>query len=224
MNRLLVIDTSTESCSVAVSIGGDVTEIMEVIPRGHAQRIMPMIEQLLVQTSVSIKQLDAIAFGRGPGAFTGLRIAAGVVQGLAYGANLPVIPVSTLAALAQGAVRECNAEYVLSAIDARMSEVYWALYQQQNGLVTLIDKEQLTSPNQVKCDIQYQSIEWLGMGTGCEYQDQFQLKLGKCFVERYPRALDIATLAQDLFVRGCVVSAEQAIPVYLRDDVVHKSS
>jgi tRNA threonylcarbamoyladenosine biosynthesis protein TsaB len=224
MAHLLVIDTSTEACSVALSVDGDTTEVLEVIPRGHTQRIMPMINEVLAQAAVSLKQLDAIAFGRGPGAFTGLRIAAGVVQGLAYGANLPVIPVSTLASLAQSAVRESEAEYTIAAIDARMSEVYWALYKQDDGLATLIGKEQLTPPQRVTADDQHASVQWIGMGTGCAYQDQFQLKLKNSFVGRYPRARDMATLAQDLWARGCVVSAEHAIPVYLRDDVVHKPS
>jgi tRNA threonylcarbamoyladenosine biosynthesis protein TsaB len=221
---LLVIDTSTESCSVALGIESDVIEITEIIPRQHTHRIMPMITQVLAQADVSIKQLDAIAFGRGPGAFTGLRIAAGVVQGLAYGANLPVIPVSTLAALAQGAWREFKTDYVLSAIDARMSEVYWACYQQHNGLMQLIGSEQISPPSLVKPDSALADVQWLGVGTGCEYQTQFQLTMTNTYVDRYPRALDMLTLAQDLFARGCLVSAQEAIPVYLRDNVAQKPS
>lgn len=222
MSRLLVIDTSTEGCSVAVSVGTDVVEVMEIIPRGHAQRIMPMISDVMAQAQLSIKQLDGIAFGRGPGAFTGLRIAAGVVQGLAFGANLPVIPVSSLAALAQGAIRECNANFTLAAIDARMGEVYWALYEQKEGLAQLMGQEQLTKPEQVSSEVCFDQTDWMGVGTGCAYSDQFVLKVRATLVERYPRASDIAILAQDLFARGCVVSAEKAVPIYLRDNVVQK--
>jgi len=222
MNRLLVIDTSTEACSVALAIGGDVIEITEIIPRQHTHRIMPMITQVLAQADISIKQLDAIAFGRGPGAFTGLRIAAGVVQGLAFGANLPVIPISTLTALAQGAWREFKTDYVLSAIDARMSEVYWACYQQQDGLMQLISNEQISPPPLVTVDTALADTQWLGVGSGCEYQAQFQLKMVESYLDRYPRALDMLILAQDLFARGCVVSAQEAIPVYLRDNVAQK--
>jgi tRNA threonylcarbamoyladenosine biosynthesis protein TsaB len=222
MNRLLVIDTSTEACSVALAIDADVIEVTEIIPRQHTHRIMPMITQVLAQADVSIKQLDAIAFGRGPGAFTGLRIAAGVVQGLAFGANLPVIPISTLAALAQGAWREFKTDYVVSAIDARMSEVYWACYQQQDGLMQLIGNEQISSPPSVTVDGVLADVQWLGVGTGCEFQTQFQLTMTESYVDRYPKAVDMLPLAQDLFARGLVMSAQEAIPVYLRDSVAQK--
>lgn len=222
MSRLLVIDTSTEACSVALAIDTDFIEISEIIPRQHTHRIMPMITEVLAQADVSVKELDAIAFGRGPGAFTGLRIAAGVVQGLAFGANLPVIPISTLAALAQGAWREFKTDYVVSAIDARMNEVYWALYQQQNGLMQLIGSEKISSPSLVTTDQLFSNIRWLGVGTGCEYQSQFQLTIADSYTQRYPSALDMLSLAQDLFARGLVVSAQEAIPVYLRDSVAQK--
>ena len=219
-STLLVVDTSTEACSVALSIRGVITQRFEIIPRQHTQRIMPMIQDVLSEAGIHLQQCDAIAFGRGPGAFTGLRIAAGIVQGLAYGANLPVIPISTLAALAQGAVRECNAPYVFSAIDARMGEVYWACYKQENGLVSAVNQERVSAPNQVNCTHDVGAASWVGVGTGCEYQAQFALRCTRYAIDRYPRASDMAVLAQTLFANGDMVSAEQAIPVYLRDDVV----
>jgi tRNA threonylcarbamoyladenosine biosynthesis protein TsaB len=105
-----------------------------------------------------------------------------------------------------------------------MSEVYWALYQQQNGLMQLIDSEEISPPSLVKTDSVLSDALWLGVGTGCEYQTQFQLKMTGSFTERYPRAFDMLPLAQDLLNRGCVVSAEKAIPVYLRDNVAQKPS
>ena len=113
---LLALETATEACSAALAIDGDICERFEVAPRGHSQLILPMVDELMAEADIAIEQVDAIAFGRGPGAFTGLRIAVGVTQGIAFGADLPVVPVSSLAGLAQG----CVSDSVLAAIDARM--------------------------------------------------------------------------------------------------------
>ena len=146
--KLLAIDTATEGCSASLFIDGAVTSLMKVEPRKHADLILPMVEQLLAKAELSLQQLDALAFGRGPGAFTGVRIATGVVQGMAYGADLPVVPVSTLQALAQRTYHEYCHEHVLAAFDARMNEVYWAAYQLDgSGLMTLIEQELVVSPD-----------------------------------------------------------------------------
>ena len=128
MTTLLALDTATECCSAALLHDGTVTARSEVIPRQHAQRLLPMIEELLGERQLRLQDVDALVFGRGPGAFTGVRIATGMVQGLAFAADKPVIAVSNLAALAQRAWREHGAETVAAAIDARMDEVYWGLY------------------------------------------------------------------------------------------------
>jgi tRNA threonylcarbamoyladenosine biosynthesis protein TsaB len=125
MTTLLALDTATEACSVAVLHDGRVHSHYEVIPRLHAQRLLPMIKQIMAEAGAPLSAIDAIAFGRGPGAFTGVRIAIGVVQGLAFGLDRPVLPVSNLAVLAQGAYRLHGARQVAAAIDARMDEVYW---------------------------------------------------------------------------------------------------
>ncbi len=127
--RILAIDTATEACSVALWNNGEVQALFELCPREHTQRILPMVQQILASSGLSLQQLDALAFGRGPGSFTGVRIGIGIGQGLALGANLPMIGVSTLQTMAQGAFRLTGATRVLAAIDARMGEVYWGEFE-----------------------------------------------------------------------------------------------
>src|SRR5690606_10081736 len=132
MTHILALDSATDACSVALYRDGEVTSLFELAAKSHTQRLLPMVDELLQSADCTLKDLDAIAFGRGPGSFTGLRICLGIVQGLAFGANLPVIPVSTLAAMASGFWRE-PAQYsalplpLLVALDARMDEIYWAV-------------------------------------------------------------------------------------------------
>src|SRR5690554_5815499 len=135
---LLALDTATEACSAALLHEGRVFHCAEVVPREHAQRLLPMIESLLQQAQIQLEQVDALVFGRGPGAFTGVRIATGMVQGLAFATGKPVIGISNLAALAQRAYREHGATQVCAAIDARMDEVYWGCYQAVEGIMELI--------------------------------------------------------------------------------------
>ena len=122
--KLLALDTATEACSAAVLADGEVLERYELAPRRHAALILPMIESVLAEAGLEISQLDAIAVGRGPGAFTGVRIAIGIAQGIAFAADLPVALVSTLAALALGTARDTGATRIAAALDARMGEIY----------------------------------------------------------------------------------------------------
>ena len=220
--KLLALDTSTDACSAALLVGTEIREDFKLAPREHAKLILPMVDALLAEAGLSLSQLDAIAFGRGPGSFTGLRIAAGVAQGLAFGANLPVLPISTLAALAQGAYTDLGATRVLAALDARMSEVYWGVYQINNaGVMELHGAEQVCAPGEVVLPL---GGEWLGAGSGWkEYGAALRERCGTlvCTVmpERLPRAKDIALLGVTASQRGLAVSAEQAMPVYLRNQV-----
>ncbi len=147
MSTLLALDTATEACSVALLHDGKVTSHYEVIPRLHAQKLLPMIKQLLEDAGTTLAAVDAIAFGRGPGAFTGVRIAIGVVQGLAFALERPVLPVSNLAVLAQRALREQGALQVAAAIDARMDEVYWGCYRETAGEMRLVGVEAVQPPS-----------------------------------------------------------------------------
>ena len=223
--KLLAIDTSTEACSAALTIDGETIERYRLAPRQHTRLILPMIDELLSDSGLKIGDVDGVAFGRGPGAFTGLRIAAGLIQGIAFGADLPVVPVSSLAALAQGCYRETGTTRVLAALDARMQEVYWAAYGiDDSGYARLIGEEVVCAPQQVSIP---DGEAWSGVGSGWEaYLSQLQRRLAGALstweAQRYPRARDVAVLGVAALGRGEAVSAECALPVYLRDDVAVK--
>jgi tRNA threonylcarbamoyladenosine biosynthesis protein TsaB len=223
--RLLAIDTSSEACSAALYLDGEVRLRWELAPRRHAERIIPMMDALLTEAGLRLADLDGLAFGRGPGAFTGVRIATGVVQGAAFGAGLPVVPVSTLAALAQRAVRECGADRVLPALDARMDEVYWAGYRcGEDGLVEPVLAEELAPAGLVTLP---EEGRWWGVGSGWS---AYGAILGERLAGRIDgidgellcSAQDVALLGARGLARGEGVPAEQALPVYLRDRVASK--
>ena len=146
--KLLAIDAATEACSVAVCDGDVIHGQFEVCPQQHSQRLLPMVQQVLAEAELQLSDLELLAFGRGPGSFTGVRIATGMIQGLALGTELPVAGVSTMAAMAQQAYAQQGAEYIAVAIDARMQEVYFAQYQIENGLAKLIGEEAVLPPAQ----------------------------------------------------------------------------
>lgn len=222
--KILAIETATEACSVALYIDGEVHERYRIAPREHARLALGMADELLAEAGLKPTQLDAVAFSRGPGAFTGVRIATGLVQGIAFAAELPVVPVSTLAALAQGGCREFGWQQIAAAIDARMEEVYWGSFACSEGLVRPMDTERVCSPVDVPL---LEGSGWHGIGSGWQsYRDALCERLGDCVVEYegkcYPHAQDVARLAAAAYGRGEAVTAEQALPVYLRDQVVHK--
>ncbi len=230
--KLLAIDTATEGCSAALLNGQQLITRMEIQPRKHAELILPMLDELLSEAGLAISQLDALAFGRGPGAFTGVRIATGVIQGIAFGADLPVIPVSTLRALAQRTYQEYQQANVLTAFDARMDEVYWASYQlADNGLMQLLGEEQVIGPADVSCmtSATTENIEWVGAGSGWQsYHEQLSqaidCKLQNTYPQLITRAEEIAQLAAYDYEQGMAVNAENALPVYLRNKVAWKKS
>ena len=224
--KILALDTSTPACSVALSIDDDVDELFEITPRGHGQRVLAMADQLLAGAQLSLAQLDGLAFGRGPGAFTGVRIATSVVQGMAFGADLPVAPVSSLAALAQGVYRTRGEEAVLAAIDARMDEVYWGAYGVEAGRMVVQTRESVCAPADIPVP---QSHGWFGAGSGwAVYEEALASACGPVLKgsdgAALPHARDVGCLARLLFEKGETVAAEQALPVYLRDNVVKTRS
>ena len=220
--KLLALDTATEACSVALNIDGEVTEHFDVIPRRHSRELLPMVDGILAKAGLTIGDMDALAFGCGPGAFTGLRVATAMVQGLAFAVDLPVIPVSTLAALAQQGLREHGARQVLSAIDARMGEVYWGAFVEENGLMKPVQAETVIAPEKVEViDGEY---NWFGIGTGWAFREQMTAAVSHCVIETYPHALDVALLAAADFDAGNLLPAEKAMPVYLRNKVALKKS
>ncbi|WP_353571969.1 tRNA (adenosine(37)-N6)-threonylcarbamoyltransferase complex dimerization subunit type 1 TsaB [Candidatus Albibeggiatoa sp. nov. BB20] len=220
--KLLALDTSTGACSCALWIDGDIQYRSKIAPRQHADLILAMADELLKQADLIPSQLDTVAFGRGPGSFTGLRIACGVVQGIAFAADIPVAPISSLAALAQTAYQQTDQPNILACIDARMNEVYWGCYQLQNGLMQLQTEEQVSPASQV--NILTDSQIWFGAGSGWEAYEanltQTLPQIQHYQADLYPQAQAILPLAVNMFEQQQVVSAEYALPVYLRNKVV----
>ena len=220
--RILAIDTSAEACSAALLTESDLEQRFTIAPRRHGELVLGMVEEILAQAGLGLTQLDALAFGRGPGSFTGVRIATSVVQGLAYGADLPVVPVSTLAALAQGHNRSQGVSRCLAAFDARMGELYWGAYVlDAEGLMRLHGREEAAPAERVRLP---NGPGWHGIGSGwAVYGEVLGLRLGDCLESVTPDARcesrDIAVLAAADFALGKSVAAERALPVYLRDKV-----
>lgn len=231
MVRILALDTSTEACSCALYLEGTVYEQFAVIPRQHANRMLPMIEALLKEHSLDLDSLDALAWGRGPGSFTGLRIAAGIVQGLAFAAGLPVVSVSTLAALALQMHRERGLPEhtpVLACLDARIDELYWAYYEIRDGLPQLTGDEQLCSPEALPVRLSSPTADAAiiaAAGSGLVYRDRFPAavrgSIGSNCPDLLPRAADIARIAAAGFLAGVAHPPHEAQPLYLRDKVTH---
>ncbi|MEQ9886078.1 tRNA (adenosine(37)-N6)-threonylcarbamoyltransferase complex dimerization subunit type 1 TsaB [Pectobacterium zantedeschiae] len=224
--RILALDTATEACSVALWNEGEIHSLFEICPREHTQRILPMVQQVLADSGLTLKDLDALAFGQGPGSFTGVRIGIGIAQGLALGADLPLLGVSSLATMAQGAFRLTQATQVLAAIDARMGEVYWGCYQRDAGGGWLGESEEaVLKPEQVQALTAELSGEWATVGTGWETYPELvnhaSLVLAKGDV-LLPQAEDMLPLACQLWQSGRAVSVENAQPRYLRNEVTWK--
>ena len=237
--RVLAIDTATEACSAAILVAGEVHEKFLIAPRRHSALILPMVEEVLAEAGVSLHQLDGLAFGRGPGSFTGVRIATGVIQGLALASDLPVAPVSTLAALAQGAFRPGGAECIVAALDARMGEVYLGIYT-MGGIYTIggiyapgatgmcaattlqpLRPEAVIDPAAISASL---TGAWTGVGSGFKAHGAALCKSlagspSRIEPETYPHARDVALLGLEILRQGRGVRAEEALPVYLRDRV-----
>ena len=226
--KLLALDTSSEGCSAALWLDGQLVERFEVAPRGHTRLLMPMIKELLAEQQLTPADLDALAFARGPGSFTGLRIATGVVQGLAWGLALPVVPVSSLASVALLAIEQHsleNGDGVAVAFDARMGEVYWGIFECHDGLPVAIGPERVCAPEAVALPEAGENSprRWFGAGSGWRFQEAMPATITGQLVgldeTLVPRAAQVARLAEIAFQRGETVSAEQAQPVYVRDEV-----
>lgn len=220
--KILAIETSTEYCSVALWQDGAVTGKSEHVGQKHSERLMAMLDEVLKEAGVKLAQLDGIAFGAGPGSFTGVRIACGVTQGLALGANLPVIGICTLQAVAQGSGRD----KVIAALDARMAEVYFAVYEKREGAWHTLCAPCLSLPQDTPA---VAGNAWLGAGSGFGahgevMQQRYAGQLGAIDAACVPQAGAIAELAAPLFAAGLGLDAAQAMPLYLRDKVALKTS
>lgn len=219
--RVLALDTSTEYCSVALWQDGAVVERCELAGQKHSEMLIGMLDALLQDAGIRIKQVDGIAFGKGPGSFTGVRIACGAAQGLALGADLPVFGVCTLEALAEASGKP----RVIAALDARMGEIYHAAYEKHGDFWKTVSEPCLCKPEAAPS---VQGEDWFGAGSGFAMH-------GKALDERYagqlrgvdgtavPQAAAIAILGAAQFAVGCGVDAAEALPLYLRDKVALKT-
>lgn len=225
MAVILALDTSTEACSCALSIDGRVDERHVVAPRQHAALILSSIDTLMRDHGLAFDRLDALAWGRGPGSFTGLRIAAGVAQGIAFAAELPVIEISTLAALALDAYTMSGQTRILACLDARIDEVYWGVFEIRNGLPVAVGVEHLCKPEAIPAVLLAGAADWMAAGNGLCYANRFspalRERLKHTLPELLPRAGHMATIAAAAFARQEWVTAENVRPVYLRDKVTH---
>ena len=223
--KLLAIDTTEAACSAALLLDGQVSEAFDVVPRRHSELILPMIDGLLHEAGLNPGDLDALAFARGPGSFTGVRIATAVIQGIATAANLQVVPVSSLLALAQGAMRDQGVTKVCAGFDARMGEIYWAACEaDSSGLALFGTGEQVCAPENVPLP---EGDGWYGVGSAWQgYPDalsaRLQDRVSNVDSQAMVHAQDVARLAASAFENGEAVGAEHALPVYLRDQVAKK--
>lgn len=233
---LLALDTSTEACSVALLYNGEKTSLNELAQRTHAKRILPMVDEILTDSGLKLNQLDALAFGRGPGSFTGVRVGAAIAQGLALGADLPVIPISNLTAMAQAAFELYQAENVAAAIDARMNEVYFSQLVREKKCTDFgqffvwknLIPEQVCSPEKALVQLANSTAlniatsTALRVGTGWNAYAQFATKgLTGSDIE-LPDARYMLELARVEWLQQKTISALEIEPIYLRNEVTWK--
>ena len=225
---LLALDTSTEACSVALWHKGEKTHLDELAQRTHTKRILPMVDELLANSGINLKQVDALAFGRGPGSFTGVRVGAGIAQGLAFGADLPVIAVSNLTAMAQAAFELHKAENVVAAIDARMNEVYFSQVKREKVRSEFreffqwdpVIEEQVCQPEKVL--EQFSDLTAYRVGTGWAAYPQFKDSGLEGSDIILPSAQYMLELALTDYAQNKIISALEIEPVYLRNEVTWK--
>ncbi len=223
--RVLALDTATEALSVSLALGDHRIDRYVELERGHAEQLLPMIHAVLAEGGVALAALDAIAFGRGPGGFTGVRLAASVAQGLAFGAGLGVVPVSDLAAVARRASDlSAGAGTVLVVNDARMREVYWAQFDADAGFVA---EEHVTAAEAVALPAHHGSRAWIAAGRGLRaapaLADRCRAGGATLLPDLLPRAGEVLTLALPLVAAGHILDPAQALPVYVRDRVAEAS-
>ncbi len=224
MNNILAIETATEACSVAWSSGDRVQQCHEITPRQHSQRLFGMLNELLPDGRLREHGIEAVAYGCGPGSFTGLRIAASAVQGLTYASGLPAVPVSTLAVQAQTALRHGlvdDGQLILSSLDARINEIYCAWFRAEAGGVLALTGPQACHPAQVR--LPTGAANAVGIGSGCQFIEDMppavKASLGEMAVDLLPEARDLIPFAIEQLARGDVQTPFQVQPVYVRDEI-----
>lgn len=220
--NILALDTSTEHCSVVLWRDGAVQERMARAGQGHSEMLIGMVDAVLVEGGLKLAMLDGIAYGQGPGSFTGLRIACAVAQGLAFPGDIPLAGIGTLHAMALS----CDAAKVVCCLDARMQEIYHAAYVREGDDYIEVSAPRVCAPAAIP---ELQGGGWTGCGSGfAAYRNVLQQACGaalvQVMVDVYPHARDIARLAAPVFAAGQGVRAEEAAPLYIRDKVALKSA
>ncbi|WP_026375250.1 tRNA (adenosine(37)-N6)-threonylcarbamoyltransferase complex dimerization subunit type 1 TsaB [Aestuariibacter salexigens] len=219
--NLLAIDTATEACSAALSVKDNISNLFEVCPQQHSQRLLPMVDSLLQQANVSLQNLDVLGFGRGPGSFTGVRIATAMLQGLALGAELKCAGISTMATMAQQAIEQCSAQDIVVTIDARMGEVYFAHYKNAEGVATLVGQEAVLSPQTAASLLPTRAFHSVGTGWQSYAQELACENMTGTDI-LYPDARFMIALVQQAVNNGDICDVEQVEPSYVRDTVTWK--
>ncbi len=220
--KLLALETATEACSVALWVDGEIFSQDEWTPQQHTKHLFPMLESLIQKAKIKKNEIDCVAYGHGPGSFTGVRIAASMAQGIALGCQIPVVGISTLQAIAHRVWRETGQNKILVAIDARMQEVYWGCYKvTSSGKPNCVVEDRVSTPDTVTVP---DGSDWVGAGNGWRvYANSLSERCEGIYqpsvVPDYPSAQDILLLAKDEYLCGHAVSPEFAMPVYLRDKV-----
>lgn len=221
--NILALDTSSSACSIAIAMGDKVYSHHIVSPMQQAQTILPILDELLNSIDAKLADIEVIAFGAGPGSFTGIRIAASVAQGLGYALNIPLVSVSSLALLAQAAFYDKGWQKLLVGVDARLEEVYWASYEvNQEGVVQLMGKESALAPERLTAK---SPEEYYGVGNAWSiYRSRIPFQVIDIDSNRMPEASAMIELAKQKIALGELLRPEQALPVYLRDEVAVKSN
>ncbi len=221
--KLLAFETSSRTGSVALHVDGAVRQKMIATPREQTEQLLPLTSGLLNGANLAFRDLDAIAFGRGPGSFTGLRIAAAVAQGLGMATGLPLLPVSSLAATAQGLWRTHGSSSILVCVDARMGEVFWGGFEVRSGLARVVGAEQITGPGEVTCA---GMASWSAAGNGFDVHGDalagVAAQASGVFAQAWPEAIDLFPLALSDLAAGKGRAPEEANPAYLRSESAWK--
>lgn len=220
MKKVLAIDTTTQACSVALSIGNNVSSRFQLASREHTRLLLPMVNALLSEAEITLSELDALAFTRGPGSFTGIRIGFSVVQGLALGGDIPVLPVSSLETLAHTACRKLIIEdsyRLLPMFDARMDEVYWSVFEWNGVGLTRLTPDNLSPPETII--LPHSDLPLAVIGDGWHYADRIDLFSTIEASTLLPDARDVLTIAMPQIEKGALMAIDEVQPLYLRDKV-----
>lgn len=225
MSTLIALEAATHGCSAALSVAGQVYSRFAVAPRQHAEKILGMVQELLVEAGIVLADVDGVAFGQGPGSFLGTRIAAGVAQGLGFALDKPLFPVSSLQALVQLAVEKFAATEVIAAWDARMSSLYWGHYRLEAGQLQAVSADAITTPADFCVPAGAANPVFVG-NAWREYREQFSGPVQARLIDQsadyfdcYPQAQYLLPEAIRMLAAGQGVEAAKAGPVYLRDPV-----